>query len=128
VIYLDSSVVLASIFAEDASPRDTFWDGPLISSRLLLYEVWNRIHAQGYAISRGRDAEMLLEHVELIELSRHILDRVLQPFPIPVRTLDALHLATMIFLRQQGQDVVLASYDHRLLAAAHALGVDATSL
>ena len=39
-----------------------------------------------------------------------------------MRTLDALHLATMSFLADQDVDVLLASYDRRLAAAAQALG------
>jgi hypothetical protein len=35
-----------------------------------------------------------------------------------VRTLDCLHLATIEFIRGQGETVELASYDNRLLAAA----------
>jgi hypothetical protein len=38
-----------------------------------------------------------------------------------VRTLDALHLASMDFLHKQGQRVTLASYDDRLISAARAL-------
>jgi hypothetical protein len=37
--------------------------------------------------------------------------------------LDGLHLATVEFLRAQGEPVELASYDNRLLAATRALGV-----
>ncbi len=39
------------------------------------------------------------------------------------RALDALHLATMAFLRSHGQPIELASYDARLLAAARALQI-----
>jgi predicted nucleic acid-binding protein len=42
---------------------------------------------------------------------------------VPVRTLDALHLATMDFLRAHGQALELASYDERLLAGARALQI-----
>jgi hypothetical protein len=45
-----------------------------------------------------------------------------------VRTLDALHLASMDFLRSSGQRVELASYDHRLIAAARAMRFDIFSL
>jgi hypothetical protein len=31
--------------------------------------------------------------------------RALHPFPIPVRALDALHLASVSFLREHGKDV-----------------------
>ena len=47
MIYLDSSVALAGLFLEDRSPPADFWRQPLISSRLLTYEVWNRVNARG---------------------------------------------------------------------------------
>jgi len=40
-----------------------------------------------------------------------------------VRTLDALHLASIEFLRSRRQAVELLSYDERLLAAARALRI-----
>ncbi len=52
--------------------------------------------------------------------------RVFSPFPVPVRTLDALHLAAADHLRAQGIDVEIASYDERLRAAARALGFQVT--
>jgi hypothetical protein len=42
--------------------------------------------------------------------------------------LDALHLATVEFLRAQGEPLQLASYDSRLVAAARALGVESAEL
>jgi hypothetical protein len=53
----------------------------------------------------------------------NVLQRALEPFPAPVRTLDALHLASIEFLRGRGQAVALASYDDRLIHAAGALGI-----
>jgi hypothetical protein len=50
-----------------------------------------------------------------------VLARALEPFPTPVRTLDALHLAAMDFLRSNGQTLQLASYDRRLLTAARGM-------
>jgi hypothetical protein len=52
----------------------------------------------------------------------------LEPFPVAVRTLDALHLATMDFIRESGEPVQLASYDNRLIAAAEALGITPAAL
>ena len=40
-----------------------------------------------------------------------------------MRTLDALHLASIEFLRGQRQEVTLASYDVRMLEAAQKLGI-----
>jgi len=53
VIYVDSSVLLAQLFAEDRRPPPTLWDEPLIASRLAEYEVWNRLHARHLAGSHG---------------------------------------------------------------------------
>ncbi len=61
-------------------------------------------------------------------LSRPVLARAQEPFAKPVRTLDALHLASMDFLRRQGQEVQLASYDERLVAAAKAMSIGAMVL
>ena len=47
---------------------------------------------------------------------------------IPVRTLDAFHLASIEFLRARGQTVALVSFDERLIAGARALRVPAYEL
>jgi hypothetical protein len=54
----------------------------------------------------------------MVEMVGPVLTRALQPFPVPVRTLDAIHLAALEFIWAQKQNVQLASYDERLLAAA----------
>jgi len=128
VIYVDSSVLLADLFAEPRSPPEMLWEGDLASSRLLAYEVWNRINAYGLMVSHGARARGLLARVNLTEMRDLALARALEPFPVTVRTLDALHLATMEFLRAQGEPVELASYDNRLLAAARALGIPIAAL
>lgn len=121
MIYLDSSVALAHLFREPRRPPDMFWNEPLCSSRLLQYELWNRLHARAASPSRMAAASYLVSGMMLIEMVPEALERALEPFPVPPRTLDALHLATMHFLREQGRDVVLASYDTRFNAAARAL-------
>jgi hypothetical protein len=50
-----------------------------------------------------------------------VLARALDPFPVPVRTLDALHLASLTYLISQRVDVRLASYDRRMIDAARRL-------
>ena len=123
MIYLDSSVVLARLLAEDRRPAETLWAEFLGSSRLLQYEVWTRLHARGLGQSHGGAAKMVLAKVAFLELAPDVLARALEPFPVALRTLDALHLATIEYLRGQGAEVELASYDERLLAGARALGI-----
>jgi hypothetical protein len=61
-------------------------------------------------------------------LTPHVLDRALEPFPVPVGTLDGLHLASVLWLRATGESVELASYDARLTVAAQALGISLAAL
>jgi predicted nucleic acid-binding protein len=128
VIYVDSSVALARLFGEPRSPPALFWAEPLISSKLLEYEVLNQIHAYGLVSSHGNEARALLAGVEMIEMTEVVLARALTPFPVAVRTLDALHLATAEFLRAQGEPVELASNDNRLIAAAQAMSIPLAAL
>jgi predicted nucleic acid-binding protein len=123
VIYLDTSVALAHLLAEDRVPPPRLWGEPLVSSRLLEYEVWTRIHARGLARSHGESVRALVGRVALVELAPSVLSRALEPFARPVRTLDALHLASMEFLRSQGQPVELATYDDRMARAARDLKI-----
>ncbi len=123
MIYLDTSVALAQLLAEDRSPPEALWQEPLIASRLLEYELWNRINARGLGGSHGEDARALIGRVALIEMAPPVLARALEPFPIPLRTLDALHVASLEFLRGHGLTIELASYDERMLAAAQALRI-----
>ena len=128
MIYLDSSVVLASVFQEPRSPPVTLWDEELTSSRLLGYEVWVRLNAYGLVHSHGDRAKARLDRVNFVELSEIALARALKPSPVALRTLDALHLATMDFLRKNGEPIELASYDGRLVAAAQGVGIPITAL
>jgi len=128
VIYLDTSVALAHLLAEDCRPPDSLWAETLVASRLLEYELWTRLNARGLGASHGEAARRLLERVAFLEMLPNVLARALEPFPAPVRTLDALHLASIAFLRGRGQTVELASYDDRLLAAARGLGIPIAAL
>lgn len=122
MIYVDTSVVLAELLAEDRRPGEAFWNETLVSSRLLEYEVWTRVHARKVARTHGEAARALIGRVALLELVAPVLTRALEPFPSPVRTLDALHLASAEFLRDRQRGVRLATYDGRQSAAAKAMG------
>ena len=91
---------------------------PLVASRLLEFEVFNRLHARGAAASHGVDARQLVDRIHLVEMSAPVLARALLPFASQVRTLDGLRLATMDFLRAQGLVPALATCDTRMAEAA----------
>jgi hypothetical protein len=122
LIYIDSSVALAHLFVEDRRPENQLWNETLISSRLLAYEVYSAINARDSEL-HTEGARWLLSRIALLEMIPEILDRAGSAFPVPVRTLDGMHLASLEFLREQGQDVMLASYDKRMINAAKRLGI-----
>lgn len=122
MIYTDTSVLLARLFAEDRRPPDGFWEQPLVGSRLVEYEVWNRVNARGLAKTHGEAARALLGRLALLELAPPVLMRALEPFPGPVRTPDALHLASLHFVKARDPGVRLATYDARLGDAAARMG------
>lgn len=102
MIYLDASVALAQLFAEDRQRPADLWKNTLVSSRLLQFESWVRLHARGLSGSHGEAARDLLGRIDFLELVPPVLEPALEPFPVPVRTLDALHLASLSFLIAQG--------------------------
>jgi predicted nucleic acid-binding protein len=122
VIYLDTSVAVAALFSESLRPADDFWETEMVSSRLLTYELWTRVHARGLSKRLAEPVRALTDRILLVELSDEVLARMLEPFPVAVRTLDAMHLSSMDYLRGLGMQVELASFDKRLQSAARAMG------
>ncbi|MDE0205476.1 MAG: PIN domain-containing protein [Candidatus Tectomicrobia bacterium] len=125
MIYLDTSVALAHLLAEDHRLPVSLWDEALVSSRLLEYEIWTPLHARGLADSHGEAARWLIGRVAMLELVPSVLARALDAFPgpAPLQTFDALHLASCTYLVDHGQAVALASYDQRMAAVASALDI-----
>jgi predicted nucleic acid-binding protein len=122
VIYVDTSVVLAHALAEDRHPPSYLWDEVLVASQLVEYEAWVRVHAARLGEAHAEAVRATLGRLRLVALSPDVLERARHPFPLSVRTLDALHLATVEFLRGMG-DVRLATYDERMARVAAAMNI-----
>lgn len=127
--YLDSSVVVNLLAG---GSQAVAWDRqePVCASRLLGVEVRRtllRIHAARQMTDlQFADAAASLSLVEqvatLVDLSAAVLTRASQAFPTPVRTLDAIHLATALLLRERRfPGLVFATHDRQLALAARAL-------
>jgi hypothetical protein len=123
VIYVETSVLLAQLLAEDRNPPESLWTEVLVSSRLTEYEVWNRIHARGLSDSHSEPVRLLLGRFRWLEMTPMVLARALEPWPVHLRTLDGLHLASIEFLSAHGQHVKLASYDERLIGTARRMTI-----
>jgi hypothetical protein len=61
--------------------------------------------------------------VAFVEMGPTVLARAVEPFPVPVRTCVAMHLATALFLAGRRQGVEVATYDERMRAAVRAVGL-----
>jgi hypothetical protein len=59
----------------------------------------------------------------IVDVDRAVLDRVRRPFPVePIRTLDAIHLATVELLGEAPQLITVVTRDERVGENARALG------
>lgn len=69
-------------------------------------------------------AKLASAHWRLMPISREIVDRARQPFPgEPIRSLDAIHLASALLAADSLPDFALLSLDRRVRAAGSHLGL-----
>ena len=70
-----------------------------------------------------------LRRMSKIAVARSVLDRAGSSFPLPVKTLDAIHLATALQLRERRyHELVFATHDRQQGRAAAALGFEVIGL
>ena len=125
MIYLDPPVVLAWLLTEVRRLPTSFWDGTLVSSWLIEYEIRTPLYVRGLADSHGKAVRRLIGRIALLELTPQVLARALEAFPGPgpPRILVALHLASCAYLAARDYDVKLANYDRRMNDVAHAMDI-----
>jgi len=124
MVYVDSSVAIAYLLAEDRRPDGRFWsEHSLVASRLLEYEIAIALNRLAVPAAGKQVARELLERVALLELIPDVVERARDPMPVEPRTLDALHLASATFLINEGVELQLATYDKRMREAARKLKI-----
>jgi len=64
----------------------------------------------------------LLDAFDMVALDGEVLRRAEQPFPTTLGSLDAIHLATAVLLRDQIPELSIATHDGELALAAKAIG------
>ena len=69
--------------------------------------------------------ETVLASINELEISTAVLARARQPLPVPLATLDALHLSSALLWRDQHpeEDFVVATHDRALGRAARIMGL-----
>jgi predicted nucleic acid-binding protein len=130
--YIESSALLAALLEQDAAAiRALRVRGRRMTSALTLAEA-NRAVVRArvggrLTAAQERDAVRALQTFErrsiIVTVSDWVLARAGHPFPIePVRTLDAIHLATAELLGGPPQLVTIVTRDARVRDNAKALG------
>jgi predicted nucleic acid-binding protein len=126
VTYLDSSAIvkLAAEEPESLALRQFLRRrNRLVSSALAQTEVARALMADGpAAVRRGRE---VLQAVNLIRVSDRVLALAGDLRPAELRSLDAIHLATVQLLGREFGRVV--TYDERMADGARALGMRVAS-
>jgi predicted nucleic acid-binding protein len=133
IAYLDTSALLRLVLGEAGALEDLGSYERLISSELIAVEslrTIDRLRLQGSlsaeeAASRRGTATEWLEAVDLVLLQRPVLARASEPFPTPLGTLDALHLATaLVWQDRMAHQLVMATHDRDLALAARSFGLE----
>jgi predicted nucleic acid-binding protein len=136
-LYAETSAVLRWLFAEpggEAIRAVLAAAEKVTASRLALIEtrrVVRRAEREGrITAAQGADLRAVFAQASstwaILEISEEIAQRAEDGFPNePVRTLDAIHLASALFLRESFPDLVMLAADERVRANAALLGFPA---
>jgi len=131
--YVDASALLRVVLREPGALDDLRSYDALVSSELLGLEsqrTIDRLRLEG-ALSTEEAAVLIrvvsewLEAVDLVLLRPPVLSRAAEPMPVPLGTLDALHLASALVWRDRmGAAPVMATHDTALGLAARSFGLE----
>ena len=134
-IYAESSALLAWLLAEERSEevRATLESAISVhTSSLTFVEVERALaRAGGEGVLREGEVQRLRgmlhrfrSECSVMVVSESVLERAARAFPVePVRTLDAVHLATALEFARGLHDLRILSLDRRVSANAQALGL-----
>jgi len=130
--YIETSALLAAVLERDEEAREALrLDGLRIASVLTFVEA-DRVIVRAAKLGRltpsgQRTATRALRAFErrcaIVSITDEILARARRPFPVePVRTLDAIHLATAESLGEPPILLTVVTRDARVARTARALG------
>jgi predicted nucleic acid-binding protein len=133
-LYAESSAVLSWLLGESrgtAVRRHLREADVVLSSDLTLVEcdrvivrarILNEITDRKARACRDR-LRAATEHWYILRIGADVVDRAREPFPgEPIRTLDALHIASAIISRSAVPDLAILSLDARVRQTATELG------
>lgn len=130
IVYLDTSVVLRVLFREPNPVKGWGkWDKGYSSSlwRAEALRTVDRLRLSGNlsdaeVADLTRDIRIVHETLAIHPVTERILRRASESFPTVVGTLDAIHLATALAIREVEEVDFFMTHDPRLSTAARSLG------
>jgi predicted nucleic acid-binding protein len=134
-LYAESSAVLAWLLDEAAGlqVRQSLASADLVVASDLTVIECDRTLLRAAALGEVTEADAADRRAHLVtavsqwhvlRLAPEIAERARQPFPgEPIRTLDAIHLASLLVARSAVAGLELLSLDERIRRAAERLGV-----
>jgi predicted nucleic acid-binding protein len=134
-LYAESSAILAWLLDEEAaaSVRELLAAQKIVvASDLTLIECHRVLHrlvalgelTEAEAADRRAHLATAAAHWTVLHLGPEVFERARQVFPgPPLRTLDAIHLASLLVARSAISGLALLSLDIRVRAAAAGLGI-----
>ncbi len=135
-LYVETSAVLTWLLGETRADevRVTVDSAEVVVTSSLTFTETERavVRAESERLIRAADGQRLRGLLRRassgwmrMTVSEDVLARAGRPFPVePVRTLDAIHLATALAFTRAFSDLRLLSFDRRLLENSRALGID----
>jgi len=129
-VYIDSSVILRILFREP-NPVEVWgkWDSAFSSNlwRVEALRTVDRLRLAGDLSDEDvadlvREIRIVHETLAIHPLSERILQRASESFPTVVGTLDAIHLATALAIREVEPIDLLLTHDGQLATAARSVG------
>ena len=129
-VYVDSSVLLRVVLGEPRRLRIWSRIEIPVASELIRLECLRTIDRARIRF-RLEDAEVavrraaVLEAIEtfhLVPMQPAVLERAADPFPTQLGSLDAIHLASALLVRDRFEGLVVATHDEALGLAAASVG------
>lgn len=137
IAYVDSSVILRFVLEQPDPLMELLDFDSRVTSYLTEVECMRAVEAarQRRQLSaeesgdRRRAAFAHLRRMRRVLPSLSILRRAGEPYPLPLRSLDAIHLATALTLRDRGvADLVFATHDRQLARVALSMDLEVLGL
>lgn len=135
--YIDTSALLRLVLHEPGAVEDLRSYETLVSSELITVEsarTLDRLRLRGALTTDEAATHRLalgewIESLDLVLLRPTVLSRAAEPLPVPLGTLNAVHLATALIWRDRmGPLAAIATHDAALGLAARTFGFDVLGL